>query len=53
MSIAANMADFVFVEKQNGQLFVNPGNAIDRSFDEIVDQADFTDGKMTCDERCV
>ena len=50
MSIAANMADFVFVEKQNGQLFVNPGNAIDRSFDEIVDQADFTDGKMTCDE---
>lgn len=50
MSIAANMADFVFVEKENGRLFLNPGNAIDRSFDEIVDQADFTDARMSCDE---
>ncbi|MGN0658217.1 MAG: carboxyl transferase domain-containing protein [Emergencia sp.] len=50
MSIAANMADFVFVERENGQLFVNPGNAIDRSFDEIADQADFTDGEMSCGE---
>ena len=50
MSIAANMADFVFVEKEHGQLFVNSASSIDRSFDEIVDQADFTDASMSFDE---
>lgn len=50
MSITANMADFVFVEKEKGDLFLNSGNMIDRSFSQIVNQEDFTDGKMTCGE---
>lgn len=50
MSIAANMADFIFVEKEKGNLFVNSRNTIDRSFDEIIDQADYTDAKMSCED---
>lgn len=50
MSVAANMADFVFVEKEKGDLFLNSANLIDRSFTAITNQEDFTDGKMTCNE---
>lgn len=50
MSVAANMADFVFVEKEKGDLFLNSANLIDRSFTTITNQEDFTDGKMTCGE---
>ena len=50
MSVAANMADFVFVEKEKGDLFLNSANLIDRSFTTITNQEDFTDGKMTCCE---
>lgn len=50
MSIAANMADFVFVEKEKGNLFLNSKNLIDRSFSQITGQEDFTDGKLSCDE---
>lgn len=47
MSIAANMADFVFVEKEKGSLFVTSQGVVDTSLGSVEEQAIYMDGVKT------
>lgn len=44
MSIAAEQADFLFIEEENGKLFVNPKGIVEGDFDENTVVSSISDG---------
>ncbi|MCI8609033.1 MAG: carboxyl transferase [Firmicutes bacterium] len=49
MSIAAGMADFLFVE-ESGSLFINSPGVMDTAMGDVAGQEIYTDGKLTAKE---